>query len=337
MGVLVEVPKASKGMSAEACIKQARSGRDFDFIYAETKYDGERCVRAQASGADLSSMQIHIDLDKPGPSQITIFSKSRRDSTKERVGATAILRLCLGMDFRTANLHVNERMAAVVGMRPSATKHPHHTARFRQLIIEAELVGWNDRARTYAEFWRLEKLLGRAPGSRQFFAPLPDDTMSQDSTTTASTRGPYDTTSPPTPPEGSTRDIHLAVVFFDVLRVDGRSLLAEPYETRRTVLETLVKPIEGFAMLAERERIDLFNHERAVQALELVFTKIKDRCDGPSPLCPSALTYRRGPGHQSGPVALQRLPARHAVDQAQEGLHPAPRRYGLDVHRRCRL
>jgi len=44
MGVLVEVPKASKGMSAEACIKQARSGRDFDFIYAETKYDGERCV-----------------------------------------------------------------------------------------------------------------------------------------------------------------------------------------------------------------------------------------------------------------------------------------------------
>ena len=228
-------------------------------------------------------MQIHIDLDKPGPSQVTIFSKSRRDSTKERVGATAILRLCLGMDFTTAQLHVNERMAAAIGMQPSATKHPHHTASFRQLIIEAELVGWNDKSRTYAEFWRLEKLLGRAPGTRQFFDPLPDDTTSQDSTTTASTRGPHNLTSPPTPLGPSTRDIHLAVVFFDVLRVDGRSLLMEPYDTRRTVLEALVKPIEGFAMLAERERIDLCHQDRAVQALEHVFTKIKDRCDGMSP------------------------------------------------------
>ena len=44
MGVIVEVPKASKGTSAEACIKQARSGREHDYIYAETKYDGERRV-----------------------------------------------------------------------------------------------------------------------------------------------------------------------------------------------------------------------------------------------------------------------------------------------------
>lgn len=33
-------------------------------------------------------------------------------------------------------------------------------------------------------------------------------------------------------------------------------------------------------MLAERERIDLINHDKAVQALEVVFAKIKERCDG---------------------------------------------------------
>lgn len=30
-------------------------------------------------------MQIHIDLDRPLGQQITIFSKSKRDSTKDRL------------------------------------------------------------------------------------------------------------------------------------------------------------------------------------------------------------------------------------------------------------
>jgi hypothetical protein len=39
---------------------------------------------------------------------------------------------------------------------------------------------------------------------------------------------------------------HLMLVFFDILYIDGRSLLMEPYSTRRSMLEELVLPIEGF-------------------------------------------------------------------------------------------
>lgn len=47
--------------------------------------------------------------------------------------------------------------------------------------------------------------------------------------------------------EGSkTQDRHLCLVFFDVLYVSGQSLLRQPYEYRRGVLEKIVKPIPGF-------------------------------------------------------------------------------------------
>lgn len=41
-------------------------------------------------------------------------------------------------------------------------------------------------------------------------------------------------------------DRHLCLVFFDVLYVNGESLLLETYEQRRAVLETIVQPIPGF-------------------------------------------------------------------------------------------
>jgi DNA ligase-4 len=42
-----------------------------DSCYVETKYDGER-------------MQIHVNLSLPLDKQVQIFSKSRKDSTKDR-------------------------------------------------------------------------------------------------------------------------------------------------------------------------------------------------------------------------------------------------------------
>lgn len=66
-------------------------------------------------------------------------------------------------------------------------------------------------------------------------------------------------------------DRHLKVVFFDVMFLDGRSLLEEDYQTRRAQLERLVCPILGFASLSQRERIDL-NHN-AIQDAACIFAK----------------------------------------------------------------
>jgi DNA ligase-4 len=47
------------------------------------------------------------------------------------------------------------------------------------------------------------------------------------------------------------------VVFFDILLLDGNSLLWESYETRRTKLEDVITTIPGFSMLAERTPINM--------------------------------------------------------------------------------
>lgn len=54
-------------------------------IWAETKYDGERC-------------QIHVEVLPNGKDKITIYSKSGRDSTQDRKGVHAIIRKALGLD-----------------------------------------------------------------------------------------------------------------------------------------------------------------------------------------------------------------------------------------------
>lgn len=55
--------------------------------------------------------------------------------------------------------------------------------------------------------------------------------------------------------DGGTR--RLALVFFDILMFNGRSLLSAPYEARRALLESVITPTRGYAMLAERSLIDL--------------------------------------------------------------------------------
>lgn len=61
------------------------------------------------------------------------------------------------------------------------------------------------------------------------------------------------------------------MVFFDVLFIDGRSLLEKDYRDRRAQLESLVCPILGFASLSQRDRIDL-NHN-AVESVARIFAE----------------------------------------------------------------
>ena len=76
-------------------------------------------------------------------------------------------------------------------------------------------------------------------------------------------------------------DCHLMVVLFDVLLVDGRSLLAEPLAARRRRLQRLVvHPRRGRCQLAERVRLD-FALPGTRARLERYFARaIRDRWEG---------------------------------------------------------
>lgn len=61
------------------------------------------------------------------------------------------------------------------------------------------------------------------------------------------------------------------MVFFDVLFIDGRSLLEEGYQNRRAQLESLVSPILGFASLSQRDRVDLSYN--AIESVARIFAE----------------------------------------------------------------
>jgi DNA ligase 4 len=63
-----QIPKSSKG---QGCAHALSSYSNSSKVWAETKYDGERA-------------QIHVEVSDDGSSRITIFSKSKRDSTEDR-------------------------------------------------------------------------------------------------------------------------------------------------------------------------------------------------------------------------------------------------------------
>ena len=68
-GVPINLPSCGKGHGCRhVCTTVSRTANS---CYVETKYDGQR-------------MQIHVNLALPEHQQIVIFSKNRKDSTKDR-------------------------------------------------------------------------------------------------------------------------------------------------------------------------------------------------------------------------------------------------------------
>jgi len=79
----VQIPKSEKG---QGCVHALEFLRGSSKVWAETKYDGERA-------------QIHVEIRPDGTSShITIFSKSKRDSTNDRNGVHTLIRSALGLD-----------------------------------------------------------------------------------------------------------------------------------------------------------------------------------------------------------------------------------------------
>ena len=73
---------------------------------------------------------------------------------------------------------------------------------------------------------------------------------------------------------------HLALVFFDILLLDGTSLLSFPYSERRAVLERVIRTKPGYSMLAERTCIDMKRGDPAEALRETFATLIADYQEG---------------------------------------------------------
>lgn len=76
-----QIPKSEKGLGFLEALELLRGS---DRVWAETKYDGERA-------------QIHVEVRSDNSSHITIFSKSKRDSTQDRHAVHDIVRRALGL------------------------------------------------------------------------------------------------------------------------------------------------------------------------------------------------------------------------------------------------
>ena len=92
-------------------------------VWAEIKYDGERA-------------QIHVEVQPKGSPKITIFSKSKRDSTWDRAAVHPIICEALGLTGSSANARIK-----------------------KNIILDAEMVAFSDER--VDEFWRIRKLVER--------------------------------------------------------------------------------------------------------------------------------------------------------------------------------
>ncbi|BGP31986.1 hypothetical protein JCM10296v2_003765 [Rhodotorula toruloides] len=274
IGLPIKVPKTEKPSSC------ARATKHLDGLVAvETKYDGER-------------LQVHIDLSLPPREQIRIFSKSSRDSTETRRGLLPIIRASLGLplDPVAQALHPQLYQRLLHALSSSATRPPIPPTK---AVIEGEMVPYHEGRRQIDEFWKLAfakagdavplqarstKWNTRRRAAQEYDSfttganPSPNKPMEQQPPGSAQAASEGDAL-------GST--LHLMIVWFDVLYMDGESLLDEPYEARRSRLESLVLPIEGFSMLAEFVIVDFDHKETALASLRDRFARIiASRCEG---------------------------------------------------------
>ncbi|GJE91101.1 DNA ligase 4-like protein [Phanerochaete sordida] len=231
IGVPVPIPKCIKG---KGCKDSLNVLKEASKVWIETKYDGERA-------------QIHVEVDDTGRSKITIFSKSKRDSTMDRYATHSIIRDALGLPdpFEGGG---------------DSTITPRIK---RNVIIEAEMVAYSDTTRKVDEFWRIRSLIAStAIGVRgaSYKKAQPHDDCSQSSLLSNASD------------DGARR---LALVFFDVLLVDDECLLYAPYWRRRARLEALIVPRPGYAMLAERVPVVMQSREEANLALREVFARLQ--------------------------------------------------------------
>ncbi|KAG2011553.1 DNA ligase I [Coprinopsis cinerea AmutBmut pab1-1] len=222
IGTMIELPKSRK---AYKCIHGYSQLKDSKKVWAEIKYDGERA-------------QIHVEVQPEGPPRITIFSKSKRDSTLDRHEIHDVVRDALGFNGRRSTGKIKQN-----------------------IVLDAEMVAFNGHK--IDEFWRIRRLVEntaygvrrRVSRRRQRKDDVPESQLSMLSDDDTETR-------------------HLGLVFFDVLLLDSKSLLFTPYHERRTILESLIQCTPGKAILAERFPIPMRPPLTAQSNLRSIFAGV---------------------------------------------------------------
>lgn len=203
-GVPIEIPKSAKGRCPQHALELLDS---CDRIWAETKYDGERA-------------QIHVNYSSDGELSISIFSKSKRDSTLDRAAVHPIIK---------------EALSAM----PS-----------QPIILDAEMVAFSEERDAIDEFWRIRGLIARSAQGLRSNIISGKGEQAYDSHSLDTCPSLHSNCS-----SDSSGGLHLALVFFDVLLVGYASFLNVPYAMRRSVLESAVREIPGRAIIAKRELI----------------------------------------------------------------------------------
>ncbi|KAJ2919477.1 hypothetical protein MD484_g929, partial [Candolleomyces efflorescens] len=230
VGVMVDIPKSKKGQSCKHTLNFLRSTRR---VWAETKYDGERA-------------QIHVSVPTGGGKpHITIFSKSKRDSTLDRHDVHSLIREALGFSGNSSTGRI---------------KH--------SVILDAELVAFDGER--VDEFWRIRRLVeSTAYGVRaQRASRHKEQPDSQEGISQASMMSD----------DSDTR--RLGLVFFDILSLESRNLIFTPYNDRRSILETIVRPKPGRVILARRFPIDMTVEEPELALCEIFAEHIADSEEG---------------------------------------------------------
>jgi len=92
-----QIPKSEKGLGCPEALELLRGS---EWVWAETKYDGERA-------------QIHVEVQSDNSSHIRIFSKSKRDSTQDRHAVHDIVRRALGLLSPNSQLRREIKMIQV--------------------------------------------------------------------------------------------------------------------------------------------------------------------------------------------------------------------------------
>lgn len=143
----------------------------------------------------------------PRAQQITIFSKSGRNSTQTRHLLLPIIRAALSLDFSHPDAVLDSRLTSRLATSPpskiSATRY----------ILEGEMVPFNEEEDRIDEFWKLATV-------KHSVVPTKVIADSQDSIKTGYTGddGSFEG-------DAGLERLHLMIVWFDVLLLDGETLL----------------------------------------------------------------------------------------------------------------
>lgn len=101
-------------------------------------------------------LQIHINMSLPREHQIQLFSKSTRDSTKERWRAIPIIRAALGLHFLPEDVQSDIQLAERITQL--STYHSTCISALQQGIFEAEMIAYSEVEERDALFYKVRQV-----------------------------------------------------------------------------------------------------------------------------------------------------------------------------------